>query len=99
MQESLRGRPENVVERRRGSDLGHLYIVRFDAVDGGCAIDVILTEPGTRGEDFAVSQVCEFGGRISFCCAVTVAGENIEAKDSFGALGEREEEGEGEKGV
>lgn len=96
----MRGRPEDIVERRRGSDLRHLYIVCFDAVDGGGAIDVVLTEPGARGEDLAVSQVCEFGGRIGFCCAVAVAGEDVEAEDSFGGLGEgEEEEGEGEKGL
>lgn len=99
LQKSLGGIHEDIVERGRGSDLGQLNVVWLDAIDGGGGVDVVLAEPGGGGEDFAVSQVCEFGGRICFGCAVSVTGENVETEDCLCRLGEWEEEGKGDESV
>jgi len=70
-----------------------------NAVDlaGGAVGDVMIAEPGARGEDFRVSQGGEGSGRSGLGGAVAVAGVDVEAKNRLSGGGEGKE-GEGEGG-
>lgn len=80
---------QDVIGRRRGSDLRQLHQVAVQAPDAASRIAgyVTVAEVGAGGVNFLVTQVRQVCGRGGLCGTVAMSGEDVGAQDGLSSDG------------